>query len=145
MAKVEVHVEHHIEPYMTELYYITKQSIKDMGEDLNTVAKAAAPEKTSHLVNHITVNYSMADGAYQADLESTAIDEGGVHDYVDWMHNGKYRLGPKSKTKPMAASKIGNFRKAVGRQYLQGSGTKAKKGYTEYLMKQVDELNRKWS
>lgn len=145
MARIIVEVDNHIEPYLTELYYVVKESISEMGSDLQTVAKAAAPEKTGHLVSNITLNYSMGNGAYQADLESTAIDSGGVHDYVDWMHNGKYRLGPLSKTKPMAASKIGNFRKAVGRQYLQGSGTKAKKGYAEYLMKQVDSLNRKWS
>lgn len=143
MARIIVEVENYIEPYLEQMYATVHNTVKELGADLNTVAKAAAPEKTSNLVNNITVNYSMGNGAYQADLESTAVD--GAHDYVDWMHNGKYRLGPKSKTKPVAASKLGNFRKAVGREYLQGSGGKAKKGYGEYLMKQVDSLNKRWS
>lgn len=143
MAIIKVHVttEDRTRDYMQYISKAAERAVVDMGNDLQGVAKQAAPEKTGNLVGHITVNHSMSSGAYQADLESTAIDPETGRDYVDWMHNGKYKLGVKSRAKPRASSKLGNFKKNVGRQYLQGSGSSAKKGYAEYLMKQIDRIN----
>lgn len=145
MAVISIEVKDNSQAYMREVESIVNKTVVDEGNDLQGVAKQAAPEKTGNLVSHITVRHSAASGAYQSDIESTAIDPVSGNDYVDRMHNGKYNLGKKSKSKQQASSRIGNFRKNVGRQYLQGSGEKAKKGYAEYMMKQVDKVNKKYS
>lgn len=145
MARIFIEVEDYTKEYMDALDKTVQQAIAILGTDLQSTAQQAAPEKTTNLRNSITVQHSMADGAYQADLESTAVDPETGRDYVDWMHNGKYRLGAISRKKSPAQSKIGKFRKNVGRQYLQGSGAKAKAGYSEYMMKQIDNLNSRFS
>lgn len=142
---IKMHVEtvDNSKQYLAEMNNALESAVADLGNDLQGVAKQAAPEKTGNLVRNITVKFSNMSGAYQADLESTAVD--GKHDYVDWMHNGRYNLGAKSKTKSPGQSRIGNFRKNVGRQYLIGSGEKASKGYREYVSKKVDSVNSRYN
>lgn len=145
MANVHVVVVDNTAAYLTALQTEIRNATDDMGNDLQSVARQAAPEKTGNLVKHITVKSSASSGAYQVDLESTAIDPNTGNDYVDRMHNGKYRLGAKSKAKGTASSRIGNFRKRVGPNYLQGSGELAKAGYQTYMEKRVSTVNGKFA
>lgn len=144
MAKIIVHVTDNSEAYMRALLTEVSNAIDDMGNDLQAVARQAAPEKTGNLVKNITVKSSASSGAYQVDLESTAVDPDTGNDYVDRMHNGSYRLGPKSRSKGIASSRIGNFRKKVGPNYLQGSGELAKAGYQSYMEKRINAVNMKY-
>lgn len=145
MANIHVTVIDNTSAYMTALNTEIANTIDDMGNDLQAVARAAAPEKTGNLVKSITVNSSKSTGAYQVELESTAVDPDTGNDYVDRMHNGSYRLGPKSRSKPTASSRIGGFRKRVGPNYLQGSGELAKAGYQSYMEKQISAVNERFA
>lgn len=141
--RISVQSKDNTKQYTTDLHNAVQDAITDLGNDLQGVAKQAAPEKDGNLVGNITVKFSNSGGAYQADLESTAMRKS--YNYAVKIHDGKYKLGEKSKSKPQAQSKLGNINKNVGRQYLIGSGEKASKGYREYLMKQVDAVNKKYS
>ncbi|MBO6417332.1 hypothetical protein [Enterococcus gallinarum] len=145
MAVYEVKVEDHSAVYLAELSAEIRNASDDLGYDLQSVARQAAPEKTGNLVKHILVKSSAANGAYQVDLESTAVDPTTGNDYVDWMHNGSYRLGKKSKSKGMASSRIGKFRKRVGTNYLAGSGELAIAGYQSYMEKRISAVNSKYA
>lgn len=145
MAVYEVKVEDHSAAYLAEVSAEIRKAVDDLGYDLQSVARQAAPEKTGNLVKHILVKSSAADGAYQAELGSTAVDPITGNDYVDWMHNGKYRLGRKSKAKGMASSRIGKFRKRVGPNYIAGSGELAISGYQSYMEKRISAVNNKYS
>ncbi|MDT2783145.1 hypothetical protein P7G87_00390 [Enterococcus asini] len=145
MANVHVTVVDNSEAYLTALRTEIANAADDLGNDLQAVARGAAPEKTGNLVKSITVKSSKSAGAYQVDLESTAIDPDTGNDYVDRMHNGSYHLGAKSRAKGSASSRIGNFRKRVGPNYLQGSGELAKVGYQSYMEKQISAVNERFA
>jgi len=144
MANINIEVKDYSAEYLKEMESTVRKGVVDIGNDVQSVARQAAPEKTQNLLRHITVSTSFSSGAYQAEIESTAVDPVTGHDYVDWMHNGRYRLGPTSRAKGMASSRIGNFRKRVGRNYLQGIGDIGKKGYQNYMETQVSDLNSKY-
>lgn len=141
--KMTVETKDNSKEYLNEVGNTVENAITDLGYDLQGVAKGAAPEKSGNLVGHINVKFSGSAGAYQADLDSTAMRKN--YNYAIKMHEGRYNLGKKSKSKPAAQSKLGNFTKDVGRQYLIGSGEKASKGYRQYLMNKVNDVNKKYS
>lgn len=144
MANITIEVRDNSAAYLKAVEAAIGNGVADLGFDLQSVARQAAPEKTGYLVGHITVRNSSSTGAYQADLTSVAVDPRTGNDYVDWMHNGRYTLGSKSRAKGMASSKIGKFRKRVGPNYLQGSGELAKVGYTSYMETVVTKVNMQY-
>lgn len=139
---LEVEFTDHSQEYLAQLNTLMSDGMQALGTDLQRMAQGAAPEKTGHLVDHIVMKSSMAHGAYQAELESTASE--GNHDYVVWMHNGEYRLGKYSRMKAGGVSAIAGVRRDVGPGYLISAGEDAQAGYQKYLMQQVDGLNSRW-
>lgn len=146
MAVVHIEVKDYTPQYLNEIKRTVGKATEALGKDLESTAKAAAPEKTGNLMDNIVLSYSQSSGAYQADVESTAVDpvDG---EYANWMHSGKpsYKLGKVSAAKGMASSKLGGIRKRVGPGYLQGTGTAAKKGYQAYMIREVDLVNRRYN
>lgn len=144
MAKIVVEVDDRTPEYLRSLLGDIKNTTDELGKDLQTTAQGAAPEKTGNLVSNIRLNSSESSGAYQADIESTAVDPRTGNDYVNWMHNGNYNLGSRSKGKGKASSPLGGFNKKVGREYLQGSGALAKEGYKSHMEKRINSVNMRY-
>lgn len=144
MAKIVVEVEDRTPEYLKSVETEIQTTTDELGKDLQTTAQQAAPEKTGNLASNITVSSSGTSGAYQADIESTAVDPRTGNDYVNWMHNGNYNLGSRSKGKGKASSPLGGFNKKVGREYLQGSGALAKEGYKSHMEKRINSVNMRY-
>lgn len=145
MALVHVTTVDNTPEYQAELKKTLQNAMDDLGNDLQSVARGAAPEDTGNLVKNIVINSGYSGGAYQVELESNAIAPEDGFNYAAAMHNGKYNLGAKSRVKGTASSRIGNFRKRVGPNYLQGSGELAKAGYQAYVSQKVSVLNGKYA
>lgn len=141
---IQLHVEFedHGKEYLQAADEVVSLAIDKLGEDLQQTAKAAAPQKTGHLVDHIVMKANNSSGAYQAEVSSTASEPN--HDYVEWMHSGPYKLGDLSRSKPTASSRLGNYSRAVGPGYLISVGEGSQGGYQDYIMKQVEDLNSRW-
>lgn len=144
MARVTVTVDDNTDEYLSALMDSVENATNKMGQDLQQMAKGAAPEKTGNLVANITLSNSASAGAYQADIESTAVDPNTGNDYVNRMHNGTYRLGAISRTKAGGRSRITGINKKVGRMYLEGSGDLVVRGYHDYMEQQVSRVNMKY-
>lgn len=142
---ISLHVdfEDNSKEYLSAVNNALSTTISKLGADLQQTAKAAAPQKTGHLVNHIVMKANMSSGAYQAEVSSTASEPN--HDYVEWMHKGPYNLGELSRSKPTASSKLGNYSRTVGPGYLISVGEGSQAGYQEFIMKQVESINSKWN
>ena len=143
--RIEIEKKDRSAEFQNEMEKAMSDGMRVIGVDLQRFAQAAAPEKTGNLKDNITVKYSSSSGAYQDDFTSTAVDPKSGHDYVNWMHNGKYRLGAISAAKGSASSRIANVSRKVGNGYLVDAGTSAKSGYTEYLTNQMAEVSKRYS
>ncbi len=108
-------------------------AFEDVVLDIERVSSESAPHDTGFLEKNKVRQFSHGSNL-EAEIVFNAITDRGFN-YAEFMHDGKYKLGPGSKRKPGGTLAYGGGRIPVGPGYLNKTVENGGPGYIEHLKK----------
>lgn len=113
---------------------IRYQSVQDVGQSLAMTASGAAPHDQGTLDSSTKVKPQ--DGSFSSSVEVAFLATRKGFDYAKVMHDGIYKLGPKSQAKPGGQGMSGrNYR--VGPKFLLRTLEGEKEAYANYINQKI--------
>jgi hypothetical protein len=137
MFKIKVSEKLAIVEQSKKISNLVKECITDYTDDLYMVAVSRTPSDTGNLENSGSKRVTGGSNIV-GEVSFLATNKG--FNYAVKMHDGKYKLGDKSKSKRAMRSKYASRSFSVGSKYLEGTALSCAKGYTKDLNTRLGNL-----